>query len=455
MLAELSMASIPNCSRRMHLAQLWRALRSRNYRLFFGGQGISLIGTWMQRIALSWLVYRLTGSAMMLGAVGFASQVPTFLLAPLAGVLSDRWNLRKVLVVTQVLAMVQALALAVLTLTDTVAVWHVFALGIALGAINGFDVPARQTFVVQMVPKVEDVPNAIALNSLLVNSARLIGPSLAGILIGLVGEGVCFLANGLSYVAVVAALLAMQLPARRARPPQTHVLRDLTQGFRYAFGFAPIRGVLLLLALVSLVGMTYVVLMPIFATDVLHGGPHTLGFLMAAAGGGAVAGAFYLAGRQSVVGLGDTITRATLLLGAGLAVLSWARLEWLALGLMVVIGFAAMLQLAASNTVLQTIVEDHMRGRVMSFYTMAFMGMAPLSSLLAGALANWVGTTPALLLSGIVCMVGAAVSALQLPALRALAWPVYVRKGLIADVAGAAPADAHGATLIAAPPADR
>jgi len=298
MLAELSMASIPNCSRRMHLAQLWRALRSRNYRLFFGGQGISLIGTWMQRIALSWLVYRLTGSAMMLGAVGFASQVPTFLLAPLAGVLSDRWNLRKVLVVTQVLAMVQALALAVLTLTDTVAVWHVFALGIALGAINGFDVPARQTFVVQMVPKVEDVPNAIALNSLLVNSARLIGPSLAGILIGLVGEGVCFLANGLSYVAVVAALLAMQLPARRARPPQTHVLRDLTQGFRYAFGFAPIRGVLLLLALVSLVGMTYVVLMPIFATDVLHGGPHTLGFLMAAAGGGAVAGAFYLAGRQ-------------------------------------------------------------------------------------------------------------------------------------------------------------
>lgn len=402
-----------------------RALRHRNYRLFFGGQGVSLIGTWMQRIALHWLVYRLTGSAAMLGLVGFTGQLPTFLVAPLAGVLSDRWDLRRLVLVTQVLAMVQALVLAGLTLSGAVAVWHVVVLSIVLGLINAFDIPARQTFVVQMVAAPADLPNAIALNSFLVNGARLLGPSLAGVLISLVGEGTCFLLNGLSYVFVIAALLAMRLAGPRRPPGRGDVLSGLRQGFRYAFGSAPIRAVLVLLALVSLVGMPYAVLMPVFATDVLGGGPthgpYILGFLMAASGLGAVAGALYLAGRRSVAGLDGTIARAALIFGGGLVAFARSEELWLSLGLMVVTGFALMLQMAASNTLLQTIVDDDKRGRVMSFYTVAFMGMAPFGSLLAGTVAERLGAPATLLLGGAVCVLGGLVFAFRLPARRAAA----------------------------------
>jgi MFS family permease len=417
------------------LRQTLRALRHRNYRLFFAGQGISLVGTWMQRIALNWLVYELTHSATMLGLVGFAGQIPTFLLAPLAGVLSDRWNLHRVIVITQVLATIQALILAALDLTGTTQVWHVLVLSIFLGVVNAFDMPARQTFVVQMLESPADLPNAIALNSFLVNSARLLGPSIAGVLIAAVGEGVCFLLNGLTYVPVVAALLAMKLRPRQQTPDHKHVLHGLKEGFVYAFGFPPIRAILLLLALVSLVGMPYAVLMPVFADKILHGGPRTLGFLMAATGLGAIAGALVLARRSSVVGLGRLIAWSAGLFGAGLIAVSLSRLLWLSLLLLAITGFAMMQQMAASNTVLQTIVADEKRGRVMSFYTMSFMGMVPFGSLLAGGLAGWVGAPNTLLIGGCACVVGAAGFALALPGLRVLVRPIYVDKGIIPGVA--------------------
>ncbi len=408
-----------------------RALRHRNYRLFFAGQAISMIGTWMQTIALGWLVYRLTGRPMALGAVGFASQLPMFLLAPLAGVLADRLNLHRVLIATQSLAMIQALTLAALTLTGAVAVWHVLLLSLLIGLINAMDMPARQAFVPQMIEDQCDLPNAIALNSSLVNGARLLGPSIAGVLIATWGEGVCFLLNGVSYLAVIAALLAMKIASRPRVGEPDHVLTDLRQGFAYAFGFPPIRAVLLLLALVSLVGMPYAVLMPVFATEVLRGGPHTLGFLMAATGVGAMGAVLRLASRRSAIGLGRMIAQASLLFGLGLIAFAWSRTLWLSLILLLVTGFGLMQQLASSNTILQTIVEEDKRGRVMSFYSMAFMGMAPFGSLLAGSLAEWIGGPGALMLGGVSCVVGSIIFASRLPALRRLLRPIYARKGLL------------------------
>ncbi len=424
--------------------EILRALRSRNFRLFFPGQGVSLIGTWMQRIAMQWLVYRLTGSAAMLGVVGFAGQLPTFLIAPLAGVLSDRWNLHRMVVVLQVLAMLQALALAILSYTGVIAVWHVAALSAILGVINAFEIPARQTFVVEMLESREDLPNAIALNSFLVNGARLVGPSLAGILIAWLGESLCFLLNGVSYIPVVAALLAMRLPARARSHKPARVWADLREGFKYGFGFAPIRAILLLLALVSLVGMPYAVLMPVFADQILHGGPHTLGFLMGATGVGAVLGALYLAARRSVVGLGGVIGRATLLFGAGLILFAGSRTYWLSLVLLGMTGFVMMQQMAASNTILQTIADEDKRGRVMSLYTMAFMGMAPFGSLLAGGLAEWVGAPWTLVIGGAACIVAAAVFLVRLPALRAEVRPIYERKGIITTRAAAGEVASEG-----------
>jgi MFS family permease len=287
-----------------------RALDHRNFRLFFGGQSISLIGTWMQRIALGWLVYRLTNSAFLLGAVGFAGQIPIFFIAPFAGVFADRWNRQRMLILTQTLSMAQALLLSFLVLTGTVSVWQIIALSAFLGVVNAFDMPIRQAFTLEMIENKEDLGNAIALNSSMVNSARLLGPSLAGMLIAVFGEGTCFLLNGISYVAVIAALLAMKINPRPPQPRRPPAMQELKQGFAYAFGFAPIRDVLLLLGLVSLVGMPYTVLMPIFARDILHGGPHVLGFLMGASGIGALAGAVYLASRKSVLGLGKIIPLA-------------------------------------------------------------------------------------------------------------------------------------------------
>lgn len=400
------------------LKHIFRALKHRNYLLFFGGQGISLIGTWLQRIAMSWLVYSLSNSALILGVVSFSNQIPTFILAPVAGVFADRWNRHKALVVTQVLAMIQAFILAFLVLYGQVQIWHVLVLGAILGIINAFDIPIRQSFVVDMVENKEDLANAIALNSTLVNSARLLGPSIAGILIGIVGEGTCFLVNALSYIPVVLALLAMKINIQKRKFKYGDIWIELREGAAYAFASKPIRSILILLSLVSLVGMPYTVLMPVFATEILHGGPHTLGFLMAATGIGALIGAFFLASRTSSLGLEKWIIAAACIFGIGLIAFSFTRVFWVSMIVLVVTGFGMMVQTASSNTLLQTIVEDTKRGRVMSFYTMAFMGTAPFGSLLAGSLAHGIGTTNTILVGGIVCIAGAFTFALKARASR-------------------------------------
>jgi MFS family permease len=412
----------------------FRALSHRNYRLFFGGQGISLIGTWMQQIAMNWLVYRLTHSALLLGLVGFSSRIPTFVFASFAGVLADRWNRHRALVVTQTLSTVQALILAALVLTGTISIWHVILLSFSLGFINAFDIPIRQSFVVDMVERREDLGNAIALNSSLVNGARLVGPSIAGMLMATLGEGICFLLNGISFLAVIVALLAMRIKQPdRSEKQNPNVLRGLQEGFSYASGFAPIRSILLLLALVSLMGMPYMVLMPIFAGKILHGGPQAFGFLLGASGSGALIGALYLASRRSVLGLGRIIVIASGLFGIGLIVFSLSRVFWLSLLSMLLTGFGMMVQMASSNTVLQTIVEEDKRGRVMSFYTMAFMGMVPFGSLLAGSLANMIGAPNTVMVGGIACIFGSALFAKKLATLREMVRPIYIEKGIFVE----------------------
>ncbi len=427
---------------------LVRALAHRNFRLFCLGQGTSLVGTWMQQVAMSWLVYRLTGSPFLLGLVPFCGQIPAVFLAPLAGVLSDRWDRRRLVMATQALAMTQALLLAVLALSGLIAVWHILALSLFLGVVNVFDMTARQALTLALVDRKEDLPNAIALNSSLVNGARLVGPSLAGLVIWAAGEGVCFLLNGLSYLAVLAALAAMRLPPRPAPRPAPQ--RDgFRAGVAYAFGFTPIRDLLLLLALVNLAGTPYTVLLPVFATRVLHGGSALLGFLTAATGLGALAGAVYLAAQRSVVGLAGKIALTPALFGAGLMLFACSDTLWLSLPLLLAMGFTLMVQTAASNSVLQTIVDEDMRGRVMSFYTLALMGMTPLGSLIAGSLAGRIGAPATLLLGGPCCLVGALLFARRLPRLRRKTWPIYARLGLLpGTLPSPRPLD------IAAPPAE-
>lgn len=414
---------------------LLRALGHHNYRLFFAGQSVSLIGTWLTRVATSWLVYRLSGSALMLGLIGFCGQLPTFLLGPLAGVWVDRWNRHRLLVVTQVLAMLQSFALAVLALTGHITVFHVAWLSVVQGLINAFDMPARQSFVVEMIEDRADLPNAIALNSSMFNGARLLGPSVAGGLIAWVGEGGCFLIDGFSYLAVIASLLAMKLTVRPRAQRSQHVLTELKEGFNYAFRFAPIRAVLGLLALVSLMGMPFTVLMPVMASQVLHGGPHTLGFLMAASGLGALGGAVFLASRRTVRGFGTVIVSTAATFGLGLVAFALSRNVPLSLVTMLLCGFGMMVTMAASNTVLQTIVDEHMRGRLMSFYAMAFMGTAPFGSLLAGAMAARIGAPATIAIGGVACLLGAVWVRLKLPRLREQVRPIYQRLGIIPEVA--------------------
>jgi len=388
----------------------------------------------MTRLATSWLVYRLTGSALLLGVVGFAGQIPTFLFAPFAGVWIDRLNLRDVLVVTQTLAMLESLALAFLTLTKHITISEIIWLSAFQGAINAFDMPGRQTFLVQMVQDKQDLGNAIALNSSMVNMARLVGPSLAGAVIALSGEGYCFLIDGMSYLAVIASLVAMRLKSGAVKRTADSMLVQLKVGWRYVSDFAPIRTILLLFALVSLMGWPFTVLMPIFAAKILRGGPHTLGFLMAAVGTGALVSALTLAVRKSVLGLGRMIPLSTAALGAGLVIFGMSRVLWVSLLLMLVCGFGMMQQMAASNTIIQTIVEEDKRGRVMSFYTAAFVGMAPFGSLLAGALARAIGAPLTVMLSGTCCIVGAAWFAMQLRSIRQLIRPIYRDLGILPPV---------------------
>ncbi|HLH08505.1 MAG TPA: MFS transporter [Terriglobales bacterium] len=425
-----------------------RSLRHRNYRLFFGGQGISLIGTWMTRIATGWLVYRLTGSAFLLGLVSFAGQIPILVLGPFAGVWVDRLNRHRVLVITQALSMLQSFALAGLALAHIITVNEIIVLNLFQGAINAFDMPARQAFVIEMVENREDLGNAIALNSSLVNAARLIGPSVAGLLIAAVGEGYCFLIDGISYMAVIASLLAMVVTPHVSERLQQSVLSELREGWAYVRGFRPIWSILLLLALVSLVGMPYTTLMPIFAGKVLHGGAHTLGFLMAATGVGALTGAVRLAARKSVLGLGRTIAFTAGAFGTGLIGFSASHQLWLSLLLLVLTGFGFMQQMASSNTILQTITEDSKRGRVMSFYAMAFQGVAPFGSLIAGAVAARIGAPNTLMIGGAICICGAGWFAMQLPEIRRLVRPIYQQIGIIPEVAQGI----HTASVLQEPP---
>ncbi|HET9984199.1 MAG TPA: MFS transporter [Longimicrobiales bacterium] len=412
-----------------------RALESRNFRLFFIGQTVSLVGTWIQQIAMSWLVYRLTNSPFVLGAVGFAGQLPSFLVAPFAGVLADRWDRRRTVVGTQVLSMVQALVLAALVFSGRVEVWHVMALSVFLGIVNAADVPTRQSFLVEMVEDRELLANAIALNSSMFNAARLVGPALAGIVIAAVGEGICFLLNGLSYIAVIAALLAMRVPPREIPLGRPRLLGHLREGFDYAWGVEPIRIVLLLLAITSVVGVPYTVLMPVFATRVLNGGADTLGLLMAATGLGALAGALYLASRESVLGLGRLIAVASGVFGVGLIAFAASRTLWLSLPLLVVTGFGMMVQMAASNTVLQTVVDEDKRGRIMALYTMAYLGMIPFGSLLAGILADGLGAPETIALGGALSLAGTLYFLSRLPRLQAQIRPADRSAGIVPEVA--------------------
>ncbi len=412
-----------------------RALRSRNYRLFFGGQSVSLIGTWMTRIATSWLIYRLTGSALALGIVSFAGQIPAFVLGPIAGVWVDRWDRRRTLVITQILSMGQSLALAALALPGIITVPEVLALSLFQGLINAVDMPARQAFLIEMIERRSDLGNAIALNSSMVNAARLIGPAVAGVVVAALGEGYCFLIDGVSYIGVVASLLLMSVrPAATVRRPTT-AWRDLVDGWQYVSRFRPIRSLLLLLMLISLVGQPYTVLMPVFASQALHGNSYTLGFLVAASGVGALAGAVTLAMRRTVVGLGRVVFVSAMLFGAGLIGFGLSSWLWLSLSLMLVTGFGMMRHMAATNTILQTIVEEDKRGRAMAFYSMAFMGMAPFGSLLAGLLATRIGASNTLVLGGAGCVAGGVWFAAQLPAIRAIVRPIYVELGILPELA--------------------
>jgi MFS family permease len=414
----------------------FRALGHRNFRLFLAGQFISLIGTWMQSVALGWLLYRLTHSAFLLGLAGFLTQIPALVLSPLAGVWVDRWNRHRMVIGTQALAMVQALGMAALVLSGHAAVAPILALNLLLGIANAADVPARQAFVIEMVAGSDDLPNAIALNSSVFNLARLVGPSLAGPLIALVGEGNVFLLNGLSYLAVIAALLGIHVPpgAPRAEPGK-EVWAHLREGFGYVAGFAPIRAILVLLATISLFGTPSTVLLPVFAGDVLRGDAHTYGFLVGAIGVGALVGAMYMASRRTVLGLGRVIAVAVSLFGGSLVALSFCRGLWLAVVALAVAGFGMMVHMASSNTIVQTLVDPAKRGRVMSFYTVAFMGMAPLGSLLLGGVASRIGAPWTVRLSGLVCLAAVVAFARTLPDLRAQVRPIYARMGVIPEVA--------------------
>ena len=407
------------------------ALRSRNYRLFFAGQGVSLIGTWMTQIATVWLVYNLTHSALMLGIVGFTSQIPSFILAPFGGVIVDRFDRHRILIGTQVLAMVQSLTLAALALSGVVQIWHIIVLSFVQGLINAVDAPARQAFAVELVEQREDLANAIAINSTMFNGARLIGPAIGGLVIARVGEAYCFLIDGLSYIAVIIALLAMRFKPKTRSIATSNPWQDVKDGINYAFMSLPIRSILILSALVSLMGMQYTVLVPIFADKILGGNVQTLGFLMAASGVGALFGGIYLISRQTVIGLGKLVIIGPISLGIGLIIFALSRFLPLSLGAMFLMGLGTILQIAAGNTIVQTIVDDDKRGRVMSLYTMSFLGVTPFASLLGGTLATYIGATNTLLIAGVSCILGALFFIRQFPELRTIVRKIYEQKGII------------------------
>jgi MFS family permease len=413
------------------LNRITRALRHRNYRLFFGGQSISLIGTWITRIATSWLVYRLTGSELLLGVVGFCSQIPLLILAPFAGVLVDRWDRHRILVITQILSALQSAALAVLALMNVITVAEIIVLQLVQGVINSFDTPARQSFVVEMVEDRDDLPNAIALNSSMINASRIVGPSIGGILIATLGEGWCFGVDAISYIAVIISLLMMRLTTTRKANVDTHMIEELRTGWTYVSRFPPVRALLLSVALAGMMGMPYMTLMPVIVAKVLHGGPHTLGILMTASGIGALAGTLYLASRHTVVGLGKVIVASSIGLSLGLIAFSFSHALWLSMLILPIIGAGMMLQAAASNTILQTVVDENLRGRVMAFYSVAIMGMQPIGSLLAGIVAERISAQMTIFYGALACLAGALWLGVKRPMLAEYIRPIYIERGII------------------------
>jgi MFS family permease len=410
-----------------------RALRHRNYRLFFGGQIISLVGTWIQQLAMSWLAYRITRSPFLLGVIGFTGQIPTLLLTPIAGVLADRWNRHRILILTQSLSMVQALILSFLVLRGTINIPWLIGLSLFLGLVNSFDAPVRQSFVVEMVDDREDLSNAIALNSTMFNIARMLGPSVAGILVGLIGEGICFLLNGISYIAVIWALFLMRIKPAPYQKQERHLLKELNDGFQYVFSFTPIRDIILLVSLMSFAGMSYIVIMPVFVKEVLHGGSNTQGFLLGAVGVGSLIGALTLASRKRVAGLERFIPIGAGIFGLGMVGFSFTSSLPVALPLLFVVGFGMIIQTAASNTIIQTVVDENKRGRVVSIYVMAFLGLAPFGSLFTGSLAHVLGTPATLRISGLICLAGTMIFANQMGKFQQSVQAIYLKLGLVTE----------------------
>ena len=414
-------------------AKIFSSLRSKNYRLYFAGQSISLIGTWMQNVALSWLVYRLTGSVFLLGLVGFMSQIPMFILAPITGVLTDRFDRLRIMTLAQICFMLQALAMTLLVLFNVIEVWHIIALSLVFGIISAFDAPARQSLVIDLIDRREDLGNAIALNSAIFNGARLIGPAIAGITIAIVGEGICFLLNTLSFVAVIFALLKIKVPVRKIVIQDTKLKKIFTDGFSYTFRTIPIRMLLIQLALLSLVALPFIVLLPAYAKEILHGNADTLGYLMSSLGAGALTGAIYMASRKSVIGLGRIISLCSSLLGLMIVLASFSHKTYFSLILFYFGGLSMILTIAAINTMIQTIADEDKRGRVMSFYAMALMGTTPIGNLMAGTIASGIGIPYTLLAGGAITIVSGALFELKRKSLRKYIRPIYIQKGIIPE----------------------
>jgi MFS family permease len=413
---------------------IFSSLRSRNYRLYFTGQGISLIGTWMQNIALSWLVYRLTGSVFLLGLIGFTSQIPTFVLSPFAGVLTDRYNRHRLMMLAQILFMLQALTITLLVLFNVIEVWHIIALSIVFGIISAFDAPARQSLVIDLIDKPEHLGNAIALNSALFNAGRLVGPAIAGVTIALVGEGFCFLLNTISFVAVIIALSLIKIPTKKKTTQQTDFKKSFIEGFHYTFQSLPIRTLIIVLAVLSLFGFPFIVLLPAYAKEILHGNADTLGFLMSALGAGALTGALYMAARNSIRGLGRIISVNIMLLGLSVVLASFSEKMYFSLIVFFFGGLSMILSLAAINTMLQTIADEDKRGRVMSFYAMALMGTTPIGNLLAGSIASGIGIPYTILIGGAITIISGVWFQLNRKSFRQYVRNIYINKGILPGI---------------------
>jgi len=415
-------------------SHIFHTLKYKNFRFFFIGQGISLTGSWMQQTAMAWLVYKMTNSAFLLGLVVFANQFPTFILSPVAGVIADHFSRQRILLVTQCILMVQALALAALTLAGVVTIPEIILLGVIMGSVNAFDIPARHSFVFEMVEQKKNLTNAISLNSFIFNLARLIGPSAAGLLIAVTSEGICFLANGVSFIAIITVLLKMKVVSRRNMwQAGSSVIEHMKDGIKYAVRFLPIRSLLLLLGVMSLVGASYIILMPIYARDIIHSGPQALGLLMGSVGVGALLGTGFLAQRKTVLGLVKILSWSGLMLGICLIAFAFSRSLWLSVLLLALSGFGIVVNVSGTNILLQTIVEDDKRGRIMSLYAMAFMGTAPIGSFLSGIMAGFFGVLTTVVIAGIVTILAVIIFRKNLSAFKKDIYPVYQKMGIIAN----------------------